>query len=244
MKALNTVDTDQNDDKSSNSYNHLAAALCKFQFNCPAIPKKKSGYGYKYAELSDIVEIVSPHLKDAGLSYVQLTRTEQDNDVINVETVLFHESGQHISSTIGASIKSNVTIGKTGKPSMTNIQQMGALITYLRRYGLSSMIGVVTEEDTDGSTMSASRREHQQHQTNHSNNYKSQAYNDVRPTAKIKEKPLIDPQREADAIAKLQESIDLEELKANYSGLDRDIALSQQVKKMKDDMKTKLIKEA
>jgi ERF superfamily. len=43
-----------------------------------------------------------------------------------------------------------------GFEGMNKAQAIGSLITYFRRYALSSMLGLVTDKDTDGGGMKTS----------------------------------------------------------------------------------------
>ena len=52
-------------------------------------------------------------------------------------------SGESFETTISADVASN-------KGSMSMIQAVGSVITYLRRYSLSAILGIVTDEDIDG----------------------------------------------------------------------------------------------
>jgi hypothetical protein len=60
-------------------------------------------------------------------------------------TILFHcESGESIESK--TAIPQNVQL-----KGMNDFQVLGSAITYLRRYALSSICGLVTDKDTDAS---------------------------------------------------------------------------------------------
>lgn len=119
---------------------NIYKALASFQQECPVIHKGTSGYGYSYADLPTIFSIINPILQSNGLGFTQLI---QDGAI---ETILFHtESGQTIKSL--TSIPENVSL-----KGMNEYQVLGSAITYIRRYALSSLLGVVTDKDTDAST--------------------------------------------------------------------------------------------
>ncbi|WP_062057347.1 ERF family protein [Aquimarina longa] len=125
----------------------LGKALTIFQSKCPTVEKNSQGYGYKYADLASITETIKPHLKEAGLSYTQQVFNDSKN--VGVKTILIHgTSGQYISSTIDADMISNK------QKQMSPVQGMGSIITFLRRYALSSILGIVTDDDIDGITSS------------------------------------------------------------------------------------------
>jgi len=125
----------------SETITEIAKALMQFQSQCPVLQKSSQGYGYKYADLPSIVSTINPILKECGLCFTQLTGS--DNDKVSVTTLLIHaKSGEYFETTISSSVK--------GAAKMSEIQAAGSIITYLRRYSLSSILGIVTDEDVDG----------------------------------------------------------------------------------------------
>jgi hypothetical protein len=116
---------------------HLFKALAEFQQEVPVIHKATQGYGYTYADLPKIFEVINPLLKKHGLGFTQLINGTQ------IATCLFHvESAESIESKID--IPQGVIL-----KGMNEFQVLGSAITYLRRYALSSMLGLVTDKDTD-----------------------------------------------------------------------------------------------
>jgi hypothetical protein len=116
---------------------HLFKALADFQQEVPVIHKGTQGYGYSYADLPKIFEVINPLLQKNGLGFTQLINGQQ------IVTVLFHfESGESIES------KTDIPQGVQLK-GMNDFQVLGSAITYLRRYALSSILGIVTDKDTD-----------------------------------------------------------------------------------------------
>lgn len=116
---------------------HLFKSLAEFQQEVPTIHKATQGYGYTYADLPKIFEVINPLLKKHGLGFTQLIHS---TDLI---TIIFHiESGETIES------KTSIPQGVALK-GMNDFQVLGSAITYLRRYALSSALGLVTDKDTD-----------------------------------------------------------------------------------------------
>lgn len=112
-------------------------ALSDFQQEVPNIYKNASGYGYKFADLGEINDIIKPIMKKHGLGYIQPLDGE------NIKTIVFHiESGESIESV--THIPQGVQLAK-----MNEFQVLGSAITYLRRYSLSSLLGLITDEDAD-----------------------------------------------------------------------------------------------
>jgi hypothetical protein len=116
---------------------NLFKALADFQQECPTIHKTTQGYGYSYSDLPTIFGVINPLLKKHGLGFTQMLNRDE------LVTTLFHcETGEKIEST--TLIPQNVKL-----KGMNDFQVLGSAVTYLRRYALSSMLGVVTDKDID-----------------------------------------------------------------------------------------------
>lgn len=116
---------------------NLFKSLAEFQQEVPTIHKSTQGYGYTYSDLPKIFEVINPLLKKHGLGFTQLINgTELITIVFNVE------SGEIIES------KTQIPQGVQLK-GMNEFQVLGSAITYLRRYALSSILGIVSDKDTD-----------------------------------------------------------------------------------------------
>ena len=116
---------------------NLYKALAEFQQEVPVILKETTGYGYKYADLPAIFAVINPLLKKNGLGFYQSV------EGVSVKTVIFHtESGEQIESS--TSIPQGVVL-----KGMNDFQVLGSAITYIRRYAISSMLGLITDKDTD-----------------------------------------------------------------------------------------------
>ena len=121
----------------------LFKALADFQQEVPAIYEGSTGYGYKYADLKQILAVINPILKKHKLGFTQLLNNS------SLETIVFHtESGENISSSV--EIPQDVTL-----KGMNAFQVLGSAITYYRRYSLSSILGLVTDSDNDASAPKA-----------------------------------------------------------------------------------------
>lgn len=127
-------------------------ALCTFQASCPTIVKDKTArvvtakgasYQYSYAALANIFAAIRKPLAEAGLAVTQSINGD------SLLTQLWHVSGE--------SIESNVTLHLNG----LDPQSQGKLLTYMRRYALSALIGIAAEDDTDAEGISERRT--QQH---------------------------------------------------------------------------------
>jgi hypothetical protein len=115
----------------------LAKALCIVQGKLkPAIKEAINPHFKKsYADLNSVWDSCRELLSINGLSIAQLNQVAE-NGVI-VETVLMHESGEWISGEVYLPL------------AKQDPQGVGSAITYGRRYGLASIIGIVADEDDD-----------------------------------------------------------------------------------------------
>ena len=121
---------------------HLLKSLAAFQQEVKVIHKGTQGYGYSYADLPKIFEEINPLLQKHGLGFTQLINSQ---DGLNyLKTILFHvESGE--------SIDSLTLIPYVQLKGMNDFQSFGSGVTYFRRYCLSTILGIVTDKDTDAS---------------------------------------------------------------------------------------------
>lgn len=135
----------------SESLTNLAEALSKFRAevenpkNTSINPQFKS----KYAPLDVVINTVRPVMSKHGLSFVQSTGSEGENIII--KTLLMHESGEWIES-------DPLTLPayqlKSGGIKEFNAQGAGSAITYGRRYSLSAILGISSEDDDDANGQS------------------------------------------------------------------------------------------
>jgi len=133
-------------EKSENTV-EIYAAIVKFQGDVPVIFKEnmvKDKYGkdkYTYADMADIKNTIQPHMKKYELGIIQTMN--YCDDYVHIITEIIHTSGQWIRSEISAQVSINIGY-------MSQIQAIGSVSTYLKRYALSSMLGLVTDQDRDG----------------------------------------------------------------------------------------------
>jgi hypothetical protein len=121
---------------------NVLKSLAAFQQEVPVIIKNSQGYGYQFADLPKIFDEINPLLQKHGLGFTQLINTKEG--VNYLATVVFHvESGEQI--------ESNCMIPYVQLKGMNDFQSFGSGVTYFRRYCLSSILGLVTDKDTDAS---------------------------------------------------------------------------------------------
>jgi len=126
----------------SEQINELACALAKAQSEIKDASKDRNNpfLKYNYADLSSVLEISRPVLSKNNLALTQLISMEDNK--ITIESLLIHSSGQYIGE------KSTMPFEEM--KGLTKAQACGVIITYLRRYSASALIGI-TQTDTDGS---------------------------------------------------------------------------------------------
>jgi hypothetical protein len=125
----------------SDSIGALGAALAKAQAAIQPAAKdaKNPHFGSSYADLASVWEACRAHLAINGIAVVQ--SPEATDATVSLTTLLLHSSGEWLSGTLTARAKD------------AGPQSIGSTITYLRRYGLASMVGVAPDDDdAEGAT--------------------------------------------------------------------------------------------
>ena len=93
----------------------------------------------KYAPLPDILNLVRPLLNKHGLILIQNTGSN-DEGLPFVQTILLDAEGD-------GTVESEKLILR---PEKKSVQGIGSAITYGRRYQLSALLGISSEDDNDG----------------------------------------------------------------------------------------------
>jgi hypothetical protein len=121
--------------ETSQSIGALAGALAKAQAEVEGAAKDRVNPHFKssYATLASVWEACRVALSKNGIAVVQ--SPVADNAAVTVTTLLAHSSGEWMRSALTASARDATP------------QSIGSAVTYLRRYGLASMVGVAPEDD-------------------------------------------------------------------------------------------------
>lgn len=127
------------------SISQLATAYAKAQgqfrtptLNRTAVIKNAAGqflYETHYADIQECIDCIKKPLADNGLSFVQTTQPINGGWFLVLE--LLHASGE--------SKKTLLPIDVNKPP-----QQLGGLLTYLKRYQISAFFGLAADFDDDG----------------------------------------------------------------------------------------------
>lgn len=131
---------------TSQETNELLKAMVEAAPEISSISKSKQAYGYKYATLDSLIDMLRGVLPKHGLWFIQMPTRIDDKPVLT--TKVFHVSGQWLEDSI--EMTDTELSGKTN-----DTQKLGASITYFRRYALSSIFGVAADEDVDGNLNNA-----------------------------------------------------------------------------------------
>lgn len=159
----------------SETLGQLAAALAKAQAAMPRAAENATNpfFRSKYADLGSVWDAAREPLAANGLSVVQFPASggpvpfairepgqkKGDPDrlvtvetaTIGLTTILLHESGEWIGGT--------VYLPATEEKGRTLAQAAGSIVSYLRRYGLSAVLGIVTGEDNDANPVQEAPRQ-------------------------------------------------------------------------------------
>jgi ERF superfamily len=136
--------------RSSESFAALAAALAKAQAHLVNPEKSltatiaggrpgEAARSFRYAPLSSGLEIVRKTFSEHQIAVMQTTAVDQASRTLTLTTLLAHSSGEWI-----ASYWPVCSVAEIANP-----QRMGAALTYARRYGLFTLVGIAGEDDLD-----------------------------------------------------------------------------------------------
>lgn len=127
--------------RQSDTITELATALAKAQGQIEDATKAgyNPAYKSKYADLSAVRAAIRDPLALNDLVAVQLPRTL--DGAVEVETMILHKSGEFIAETLRMPVHKWDAHG------------IGSGITYARRYGLMSMLGIAADDDDGNSAV-------------------------------------------------------------------------------------------
>lgn len=128
----------------SESIVEISKAMASFQKEVKQPFKDKSNpfFKSKYVPLESVVEAIHDIAPKHGLSFAQWA-LNNDGGMVGVATLLMHESGEYI--------EFDPVFMQAEKQTP---QGYGALITYIKRYTLSAIFGITSDEDDDGNQSS------------------------------------------------------------------------------------------
>ena len=149
--------------------NEIGAALAKAQGEIKGAEKDANNtfFSSQYATLDAVWKACRTPLSRNGLAVSQVVTSRDGADYL--ETTLVHGSGQWIGGELfihrpplmaGPKNAKQMVFDSDGNvvPDLSP-QMFGKLLTYLRRYALSAIVGVAPTDDDDGETAAAPHRE-------------------------------------------------------------------------------------
>lgn len=117
----------------------MPIALSKLQFKVRNPQRTKKAFNYFYADMDEVLDCIKEPCQDLGFSVVQMPFN--DDEILGVETLLIHSSGEFIKGRFGS------------KMTKHDPQSVGSQISYYRRYSILSMFNL-SQEDDDGAVVS------------------------------------------------------------------------------------------
>lgn len=124
----------------SSDITHLAKAMLAVQKQIAPVTKDATNpfTRSRYATLNAVVDACKKALLDNGIWFTQITVPSEVGTIALLTKLTHAETGQY---------QASLTVLPLQKP---DCQGAGSAITYARRYALTAMLGMVTEEDDDG----------------------------------------------------------------------------------------------
>jgi len=123
--------------RESQSISDIYPALISFHTEIEPISKdgKNPDLNYRFLSLDQLITVTKPVLAKNGLAIIQFIHNE------GVTTRLIHSSGQWIETTSQIKIEQ--------MKGLSFAQSVGVSLTYCRRYAISSLLNLASEEHTD-----------------------------------------------------------------------------------------------
>src|SRR6516165_12837870 len=136
--------------RSSDTIGNISGALAKAQAEltnpekslvatiCSPFPRERDR-SFRYAPLSSGLEIIRKSLGRHEIATIQSTEIDREGGLLRLTTILAHSSGEWVSSEWPVCRIADIA----------SAQRMGAALTYARRYGLFTLVGIAGEDDLD-----------------------------------------------------------------------------------------------
>lgn len=126
--------------KKSETIVELSKAFAKMQTELEQPLKNANNpfFKSKYVPLENVVDSITRAASKHGLSFTQFPSSDENGNV-TVGTMVMHESGEWIEY-------DPICL----KPVKNDPQAVGSAITYAKRYALSAIFGITSDNDDDG----------------------------------------------------------------------------------------------
>ncbi|HHT7803015.1 TPA: ERF family protein [Streptococcus suis] len=126
--------------RKSETIIELSKAFAKMQMELEQPLKNADNpfFKSKYVPLENVVDSITRAANKHGLSFTQFPSSDENGNV-TVGTMVMHESGEWIEY-------DPICM----KPVKNDPQAVGSVITYAKRYALSAIFGITSDNDDDG----------------------------------------------------------------------------------------------
>jgi hypothetical protein len=132
----------------SNETNEVFSAFSLFQSEVEDVKRDSQSLKGKYAKIEQVLQVARKILASHGLGISQLIG-DCSGEYVEIETIILHKSGQFFSKKMRLAT-GNIMLNSQGKETLNRAQFCGLNISYARRYGLLSILGMAQEdEDND-----------------------------------------------------------------------------------------------
>lgn len=131
-----------------NQQNEVLSRIRAFQKEMEGVPiiKATEAYGYYYATLEDILKIITPLLRKHKIWYQHSSGFDSPSSKNYLTTFVYCEDN------VSDFVASKTLIdGEAKLGGMNKFMVEGSAITYFRRYHITTLLGLTTDEDTDAS---------------------------------------------------------------------------------------------
>ena len=156
--------------KKSDSIVEIAKALAEFRKDLkqPAKDANNPFFKSKYTTLDKVIEAIDETAPKHDLSFTQWAVSNEQGNV-GVETLLLHSSGEFIHYD-----------ALYMKPEKNTPQSIGSCLTYSRRYSISAIFGITSDEDDDGNQATGNNQPKQQYNKQQNNRNTQQNNNQMK----------------------------------------------------------------
>ena len=156
--------------QKSSEITEISKALSEFrkEVKQPLKDANNPFFKSKYVPLENVVEAIDEVAPNHGLSFTQWP-VNDGNGNVGVSTMLLHSSGQYIEY-------DPIYM----KPDKQTPQAIGSAITYSKRYSLSAVFGITSDEDDDGNQATGNNQPKQQYNKQQNNRNTQQNNNQMK----------------------------------------------------------------
>ena len=135
--------------KKSETLTEFSKAFAKTQqeMKQPLKDANNPFFKSKYVPLENVVEAITESASKNGLSFTQFPSSDEAGNV-TVGTLVMHSSGEWIEY-------DPIRM----KPVKNDPQSIGSAITYAKRYALSAIFGITSDQDDDGNEATQTKKQ-------------------------------------------------------------------------------------